>query len=616
MRANNKKRLIAAALTALLLTGCAGGETPAESTAAPTVPETTATEPAAQPGLYVPDSPVERGTDGTVKLYHFDGSVTGLAALGGSLAICTDGNTLRLFEIEAMTQIKERPLDSELSWSEVSLVLTNAGMGWYDETAGAYVVLDENLVNTATVAIAGELACAPIISRDFSTIYYACAEGIKAMDLTSGTSRMLRQEHGQVVSMDGLLLGDTLLCYTRRMEDGTEQNCFVDAQNGASRYSGVFHGQLATGETQLSGIVRLNHPMGVLSWIVSADESGTRLLTQESGWDSVLPLDGDRVLVQEVDQMGLHLKLYSLSSNTYSAVMLPQFRECFTYGSLSGSKVWLCDGVSGKFYCWDASQNPVDKVTEPLVPAEAAAQELSTELTDRAKEMSERFGVKITLDEGVELGEDYPAYRSALFAQALELLEQELKRIPGEFWAAVGKTTDSGKLQIVLTDGFDPAVGTGEGQSSFSVADGEAVLKLDICQELPELFYRQLWNVMEVRIRNRSDKLSSWSRFNPEGFDYTGDEAAWERGELEGSEYLIPGENWFVSSYAMVTARADQSQTFVHAAAAGNADRYQTEAMQEKLETLCNLIRSVYKLSDELVLPWEQYLAPETAEGE
>ncbi len=616
LRANNKKRIFAAALAAVLLTGCAGGETPAESTAAPTVPEATVTEPSAQPGLYVPDSPVERATDGAVKLYHFDGSVTGLAVLGENLAICTDGNTLRLLETEAMTQIKERPLDSELSWSEVSLVLTDSGMARYDEAVGAYVVLDENLVNTATVAIAEDLSCAPIISRDFTTIYYACAEGIKAMDLTSGVSRMLRQEHGQVIRMDGLLLDDTVLHYTRRMEDGSEQSCFVDAENGASRHAGVFHGQIVTGETSVSGVVKLNHPMGALSWIVSADESGSKLLTRDSGWDSVIPLDGDRVLVQKVDQMGLHLSLYSLSSNTYSAVMLPQFRECFTYGSLSGSTLWLCDGVSGKFYCWDTARNPVDKVTEPLVSAEASTQELAANLTDRADALSKQYGVKITLDHGVDLGGALPEYRTALFAQALELLEQELKRVPLEFWAAIGKTTDSGTLQIVLTDGFDPKLGVADPESSFSMADGEAVITLDICRELPEHFCRQLWNVMEVRIRNRSDKLASWNQYNPEGFSYTGDEAAWERGELESSEYLIPGENWFASSYAMVTARADQSETFLHACFDGNADRYQSAAMQEKLETLCSLIRKVYKLDDELVLPWEQYLAPETAEGE
>ena len=607
-RENNKLRLMAAALAALLLAGCTGTATPNESTA-PSAPQTSVTEPVAddsqEPGLYVPDSPVERATDGAVKLYQLDDSVTGLGVLGENLMLCTGGKTLHLLQIQDMTTIKERPLDSMLSWAEVSLVVTERGMAWYDHDAGTYVVLDENLVNTATVAISETLSCAPIISQDYTTIYYACSDGIKAMDLTSGVTRMLRQENTQVIRMEGLLLGDSVLQYTRLLQDGSEQTCFVDAADGSIRHSGTFPGQLVTDDDSISGVLKLNHPMGQLSWILSADAAGAQLLTREKGWDSVLPLDGDRVLVQYIDQMGLHLYLYSLGSNTYSAVMLPQFRECFAYGCISGSTVWLCDGVSGKFYCWDASRNPVDKVTDPLLGADIGTQELSSALTDRADALSERYGVRITLDHGVDLsGTPYPEYRTALFAQALDILEGELDRVPAEIWDAIGNTTDSGRLQIVLTDGFDPATHTGSSESSFRLDGGEAEIRLDICLELDQLLYRELWNVMEVRIRNRSDKLNGWDDLNPEDFTYTDDPDA-----PVNTEYLIPGENWFADAQAMVSGRNDRIQTFLYAATAGNGDLYQSEAMQEKLGMLCTLIRSAYKLSDELVLPWEQYLS-------
>ena len=613
---SNKSRLLAAALAAVLLTGCANPSAPQETTL-PSAPTATAapTEPteAADPGLYVPDSPVERSTDGAVKLYQFDGSVTGIGVLGENLLLCTGGDTLRLYETAGMTEIKARPLDAPLSWAEGSLVLTEAGLAWFDEAQEAYVVLDSSLVNTATVAIASELACAPIISRDFSTIYFADPEGIKAMNLTSGASRMLRQDQGQILQMEGLLLGDSILRYTRETGDGSRQSCFISTADGAALHSGTFTGELVTDADSLTGTMTLSHPMGSESWILRHTGTGTELLTRAKGYDSALPLDGDRVLVQHVDQMGLHLSLYSLESNTYSAVMLPQFTGCFAYACVSGSEVWLCDGVSGKFYRWDAALTPVDKVTDPLIPAAAAAEGLSQVLTDRAEALSEETGVKITLDPGTAAGESgYPAYQDGLFALAMEALEEELSRVPGEFWSAVGNTTDSGRLHIVLVDDYDPATGLGGDSSSFSVEGGEAVITLSISRDMDSLLYRELWNIMEIRIRNRSDKLGSWSRYNPDGFSYTEDPAQWESGELESSGYLVPGENWFADSYGMISGRHDRMEVFRCAAIEGNGDLYQSAHMQEKLRFLCELIRSAYKLEDALVLPWEQYLISES----
>lgn len=623
LRENSNLRAVFLGLAAaLLLTGCGRTAEPTDptgTTTPPSVPQETVAQPAV-PTAYVPDSPVERSTGGAVKLYQIDGSVTGLAVLGENLLVCKDGDTLQLMGGDELSLVKERPLDAPVSWADPSLVLREDGMAWFDEDSNSYILLDANLVNTASVAIEEKLLCAPAISQDFSTIYYAAADGIKAMDLTSGVTRMLRQEHAQVICVDGLLLNDTLLRYTRQLEDGTEQTCFVDAADGSSRHTGQFQGQLATWGGSVSGIMKLTHPVGQSSWILSADANGVTLLSREDLWDSALLAGQNKVVLQYVDQMGLHLDLYDLGSGDVSCVMLPQFRDGFAYACYSGGKVWLCDGAGGKFYCWDAASTAMDKVVSPLTPVQLLdTDSLPQEALDRAEQLSDQYGVKVTFAEegnrtaGVDYSV-YPEYRPALYDAALDQLERLLKKVPREFWTQIGKRTDSGALEIVLTDDFDPALGTGGGTGYYSVENGEAALHVAISADLEHVVVHELWHVMEVRIRNKNDSLNTWNKLNPKDFAYADSYTAWENGELEDSAYLIPGENAVADSYGLVNEREDRAQILTYAMMEGQEELFDGDIMQAKLSKLCELIRSVYSIADDTQLPWEQYLAPQAEE--
>lgn len=619
LHASNKLRTLAAGLAAaLLLSGCAQTAQPTEPTPAPSIPAESTTEPVTL-SVYVPDSAVERATDGAVMLYQLDSGVTGLGILGDRLLVCAGGDVLQLWNKDDMTLVKERPLDTPVSWADPSLVIEKTGIAWYDRRTGSYILLDTNLVNTATVAIGETLLCDPVISRDFSTIYYACAEGIKAMDVTSGITRMLRQEHGGVTCMDGLLLGDSLLQYTRRLEDGTEQTCFIATADGSSRHTGPFQGQLSTTQDTISGIMKLAHPMGLSQWILSTDETGVRLLGREAAWDSALLVGENQVVLQHVDQRGLVLDLYDLTTATMSSVLLPQFQDGFAYGCADGGMIWLCDGASGKFYGWNAAATGMDKILRPLQDAQMLdTAAFPQEMAAQVEALNETYGVSVTFasgghwTEGMDYGA-WPEYRPVLYAEALNRLEDLLRRIPGEFWAQLGSRTNSGKLKIVLTDDFDPATGTGGDTERYSVAKGDAEITVSVCADLEAMVVRQLWNIMEVRIRNESDRLNAWSQFNPDGFAYTG-ESQWESGALEGSQYLIPGGNWFADSYGMVSERHDRAQVLVYAMMDGQDMIFESEAMQNKLAFLCQRIRHAYKLKDDLILPWEQYLLP-TAEA-
>lgn len=604
LRENNKILLMGLA-AALLLTGC-GDAQPTETT----VPSTTVVEETTVPPdtLYVPDSPVERATDGAVQVYEADGNVTGAAVLGDSLVIALDDSRLQLLGGEWLEVRKERDLETSLSWADPSLVLTDQGMAYYDKTGGNYVVLDSYLVSAAKASIGDTLLCEPVISRDLSTIYYAADGCIKAMDFTSGITRTLREEYGTVLSLEGLLFEDSLLHYVRQLEDGTVQNCFIATADGSSRYTGKFQGQICAWTDTVSGILELTHPMGTDSWILRGGTS-IDILTVSGGWDGILFPDADTVVIQKLDQVGLTLSRYQLSTGALTArVTLPQYTTVFTAACTQGDMIWLC-GTGSRFLCWDTAASEASG--EALETAGSLADSSLEELENRAEVLSDQYGVDIAFVEeenrtdGVDYS-GYPEYRIAMYAGTLDTMEEILREVPSEFWYQLARKTDSGRLRIRLVDDFDPAMEMGEATGSFSVMNDELTIQISIGTDMKAIFYHQLWHVMEVRISSTTSKLSSWSKLNPSGFSY--DDALEPGGSID-SAYLDTGSNYFADAYGMNSGREDRAQVFMYACMDGQDAVFQSDAIQKKLAKLCDVIRSVYKLSDDAVLPWEQYLA-------
>ena len=104
------KHLIGLMLALVMLTGCAAGAAPAETTVLTTAPVTTAipegTEPsAALESTYVSDSAMERQTDGAVRMYCPDiGEYTELVVWGDNLLVLSgeEQTTLTLLECDTL----------------------------------------------------------------------------------------------------------------------------------------------------------------------------------------------------------------------------------------------------------------------------------------------------------------------------------------------------------------------------------------------------------------------------------------------------------------------------------------------------------------------------------
>lgn len=616
------KKLVIALMAALLLAGC-NAQADVPETTLPPEETTIPTEPV--PSCYVENSPMERGTGGAVKQYQMDSAVTGLGMLGDNLLVCTDNRTLQLLDGETLEPIRTRELDHAIDWGEAGLVLGEQGLAYYDEKAGIYVTLDNNLITASTYVIQEEMLSQPVITQDFSDIYFATEDGIRVMHLAEGTSRLLREEHNQVLSVEGLLFNDGTLYYTRRTEAGEVQTCFVNASNGSIYHTADFQGRILSWDRSYAGLMVLDHSMGQTQWLISGNLSGRlQRLDSEYTWESAILLSNGWAVLQDISQVGLTLYCYDMSTGALiSQVIMPQQYSVLSIGCTDGEKIWLCDSGLTRFFCWNTSVSGRGNSESALV-ANASLDEPDEDGLAQcellAQVIGERCGVEITIREennrtsGVDYA-GYPDFRPDLYNEALRELERVLKDLPENFLRKVGRYTDSGKLEICLVDDYDPGTKTSQATGSIDVADGNTAVRVSMCENIREIFFHELFHVLEVQIMNVSDGFKSWEALNPEGFAYVNSYAPYYEGELKNSAYLKAGRNYFADDYGLISAREDRAQVFLYACLDGQEERFASDAMQEKLGQICDMLRKYFSISDDVTPLWEQYrIVEETTE--
>jgi len=609
-----KKWLITLAAV-LLLSGCGQVQE-----TVPTAQPTQATEPP-RPAetCYVSDSVTERGTDGAVKQYAMDAAVEGFTRMGDGLLVYTADAQLSLLGGEDLQVLYRRQLENPLDWTGAGMVVTGERLAYFDAETDSYVTLSGTLSMLSQAQVTGGITAGPVMASDFNTVYYAQGTGIRALDLGTGVSRLLRQENAEIVSIDGVFFGGTVLRYTRRLADGALQTCFVDSEDGSAFHTADFHGQLVSWENRYAGILTSSHPLGQTGHVVCGDLDGTlRVLETAASWERALFPGQGLVILQRMEQLGLSLRCYSLDSGSLmAAVMVPHREEYFALGCVDGGRIWLGDGVSEKFFCWDTGMTPAeenDGSLENYYSLGSPDEEGMARCMAKAEALEDRFGVVISFDrrDNRTTGVDYDGYldyQPRMYAAALAALETALNRLPDWLPERMAQCTEKDRLEIVLVDDFDPARGYPGGEGTVSMDGGQATVWVSMSAELEQLLYHQLFHVAEVRIQNTRDGFSDWEDMNPEGFVYAGEEA-YAAGMLQDSEYLTFGTNYFADEYGMVGPREDRAQIFVYAVMEGQEERFASEAMQAKLERICYLLRKAYWMDKGEMAVWEQYLLP------
>ncbi len=611
------KKLVIALVAVLLLSGC-NGQTGISETTLPPAETTMPTEPV--PSCYVENSPMERGTGGAVRQYQLDSQITGLGMLDGDLLVCTGNRTLMLFDCDTLEPIRVRELDHDVDWDSAGLVFGTEGIAFYDGGNGTYVTLDNNLITAATYAVEEELLSQPVISSDFSRIFYATENGIRVMNLADGTSRLLREEHNKVLDLGGMLFDNGTLYYTRLTEGGEAETCFVDSVNGSLYQTADFQGQVLSWGRNYIGRMVLDHAMGQTAWLISGDLQGTlKRLKPDCIWEEALLLPNGWAVLQQSSRVGLSLFCYDMADGSFiSQITMPEQYSLLTRGAISGSRIWLCDEIGERFYCWDTAVSggaSGDSAFADYASMGAPDEDGIAQCQKLAQTVGDRHGVKITIREennrtaGVDYS-TYPDYRSDMYTLALRELERVMKDLPEDFLKKVGKLTDAGRLEIRLVDDYDPDQKFTPATGSIDVADGSAAVCVSICGNIREVFFHELFHMMEVQFMNNGSGFSDWDQVNPKNFNYANSYTDYYEGKLNRSSYLSQGSSFFADAYGLISPREDRAQVFLYACLDGESGRFASPGMQAKLTMVCQVIRQNLSIDGDEELIWEQYLFP------
>lgn len=604
------KQLVMALLLSLLLTGCGQQNEPSAPVTQPK--ETAPTEPTQS--FYQPDTPAEQGTAGAVRAYDMGQPVTGVAPFGEKLLVRAGEKTLLLLDGTTLEIQKQRDLEGDFGWNTAGFLTGEDRIGYFDTSSSSYVILNGELVTESATQLPRELGSAPVISTDFQTIYYTVGSEIRGMELSTGVTRLLRQEGAGTIVLEGLAFDNDVLRYVRTDAGGGEQTRFISTKDGSIYFTATYHDLMPHWGNWYAAAPQLRHPFGAFQRIITGKRDGTiQMLQPRQPWDRVISPGESHVITQNLGNVGLSLTVYDLETGVPKAeVTLPQQTEVFSGGCIQEDMIWLWKDGQTEFYQWDTTKTPPKDTASILREFASVTDDPETALEEvdlRAEELGKRHGVEIAFAEQNSRtpGLDYstvPDYRPEMYAAALELLEQAMDQMPDGFLEQVGmrgKKGKQGNLQIRLVDDYDPAVGTVPGTGSCEFVDGGVVLHVSMSPELKEIFYRQLGEAIVTRIATMGDGLKKWSELNPQGFSYG-------TGADEHSTYLTEGENDFTDVTAMKSPREDQMQVFVHAMLPEQESRLASDTMQAKLRLLCEQVRGTYQLSDAENLPWEQHL--------
>lgn len=601
------KRIVPfALLIALLLWGCGSPAQSTESTA-PSEAATQATEPPTLP------SEIQ---DSVTTFQLESGNCAGILPFSqNSYALLTTTGQMRLLSGENLRIDNSRDLGCQLSSEDPSILVKEDQISYFDSSRGAYVTLGKNLTEIASVTIRDAIVAGPIMSEDFSTVYYCTAEGVRALDMATGNSRMLRQEHGSITSLDGILFGGSILRYTRLNEQGVDDTIFIRTSDGSQVYFANLDGQLSTWGNSYAAVMQLQLPMGTVRQILTGDLSGT-IANLEIGesWDTILFPGSGTALIQDVMNDELTVQLYNLSDGTLAASrVFSDHCAPFPHSWFDGRYLWLWNNEESLLHRWEVSQNACtsDSYFAHHYTLSDPDETGLENCRGRAQMLSETFGIPITLAEmnNRTSGADYTGYpdlRPSQYLTALNLLHDALEKLPEGLTRLLG---GDGGLCIELVDDFDPVHGIQPGTGTLEFGSPR-IIRVSMCQDLQAIFYHELFHALELMIQSESNDLEDWNSCNPKDFDYTGSVSAWEAGQYTDSEYLAEGENYFADDYCFVSPREDRAQTFMYAMLDGQQARFQSKAMQSKLEVLSKAFRDAFRDYEDLevIFPWEQYM--------
>lgn len=611
------KRIWIAAVLLLLLCGC-DAEDPGQTGSLPeqtVAPTAQSTEPVVEdPGLYLPESELERLTGGAVRAYSIPGeNVLDVMAAGDRLVIfssCNTGMRATVLTGENCAVGSQTLLSGCMNTQTGSIRVTGDGLAYYDGGSRSVVFLDLQLEETLRVPLPEQTTADPVISEDLTTIFYCAGDKIHALDVATGISRMIRQQNCQWQTLQGSWFGDSVLqCYMIG-EDMSVSTCFLSAQTGQllgqDGYLTCFYGC-----DDRFFLVREN---GCLPECLFGDTQGLlQALTvpQDTVYSA---LSRNAVIALEAGDAGTELFLYDLSTGKCaSSVLLEGLEGVYDVtADTDGRYIWISvfdrEAQQDMLYRWDPELSAVEGdtlYTGPRYTRESPDSQGIAACDQKARALEQTYGVRILLGEDVIEPWDYTLtteYRTEALELGLTQLEKALAAYPEGFLSAVVKQTDSGILCISLVRDISEAV---DGLQYW--IGGDAYIALKITDTMERDLYHEVSHVLDNYIIANCYAYDDWEELNPQGavydYNYTDYPGRTDWTWLEGEDRA------FIDSYSMTYPKEDRARILEYAMTPGNEELFRSEYLQAKLLKICEGIRESFGYERyEGSFLWEQYL--------
>lgn len=581
------KKLLVFCFVVLLLCGC--GANPEENTVPvplETQPETSTTY------FYEHNSDIEKATRGAVRTYMLDQEYTGMIPVGNMLMIVSKDGRFVLLQGDEGQVVASAQTDISAAWGAEDLFVGSQNIGYYAADSRETVILDHALQEIYRIPMPEDMQGKPIIQLDKGELFYCTTGQIRAIQVQSGISRMVRTHACMSQELLGSYFGDAVIGCRIVDEQGEEYVLYLDAKTGqelsrdGDQRKLCTHGQwyYAQGNGQLFGCNR---------------QERKELAVSEGLLIPVLQAQG--VIQTKTNAEGLQLSFYDLSAGTRSAEVTVPGLETDKIAATEDGYVWALSGET--LYRWDTAKSPTKEsavYTSVVYSPQMPDAEGLNRCAETAARLEQTYGVTLKIyEDAAQAGAGFRAvaeYRVPETEEVLTQLESLLMKLPENFM------TLTGDVRVYLVQSLE-----GEADRALCWEDGTCHMFIT-AQNAPEAFLWGLGNAVDTRVLGNSFDYDQWDKLNPWWFDYTYDYE--ENLNRDDPDQYLEGDNrYFTDITAMSFPTEDRSRLFANGMMEDNADMFASSTMQKKLHSICVAIREAYGWEDSTeIYPWEQYL--------
>lgn len=594
------KRLWIILLAALLLTGCGRKKKdpqPTESVSNLPPPVT----------LYVPSSDVEKKTGGAVRFYELeDDTYFGISRMGNHMLLMGNkGLTVLTGEVGEV----KATLETDTVRAGTVMDVAATGVAYYNPNSRVVTVLNPQLQAAGKMELPKEILGDPCISIVKNEVFYSTGSEVRALNMTTGISRLLRQQTASTQTLLGTYFdGKVLLCRITDA-DGDVSTEYISAETGQTLAPGREDTALLTvGDSYIA-----QWQEGVLQQTAFGDRGAASQslhaqppAAEAKGGRAVIPA-ANRVVDHAMTETGLELTCYDLNSgNAIGRTVLPGVRAPIAFGS-DGSDIFMLatdtDKTRHALYRWNPSKSGTGDetvYTGPLYTAENPDTQGLAECRALADTYQTQYGVKILLwQDAVKVTGGYtliPEYHPQVINAMMEKIKPVLAQFPEKFLL---KTVEAGWIRIALVrqiEGGADWVQFWEGKDCWVILSAETDVVSGLLQGISY--------GVDAHVLGNSRELDTWAELNPAGFKYT-----YSAHVTGNTNYLAEGKRSFADLQSMTYPHEDRCRIFYYASLPQRAEMFKSPTMQAKLLRLCKGIREAYNLQKRTeTFVWEQYL--------